>query len=148
MRYCVLLLELHRCDRRTLLFAVGKLGIFLRVKSCKESTSMSVFYSWASVTNASPNDAPATSSFWMVAASEDAFVACSNPWPQILHSLSYVDGNMATKPHHPSRVYTGFSAFLFCCVQASSSLMPHLIILLMVWTALQNKQSSEDCAGI
>lgn len=121
-------------QKETLVLAVGKWGIFLRVaKKLKKaaSTSMSVFYSWTSMTNASQNYAPDTSSFWTVAALEDAFVTITNPWPQILRSLSYVDGNMATKPHHPNRVYTGFSAFLFslsCCVEAFSFLMPHVII--------------------
>lgn len=70
---------------------------------------------------------------------------------EIFRSLSYVDGTMATKPQHPNRVYNGFSASLLslsCCVEAPSFLLPHLIILSMAWTALQNKQSFENWARI
>lgn len=95
-------------QEETLLPAVGKLGIFLKLAwKLKEvvSTGVSVFYSWTSMTNASPNYAPDTSLFWMLPPSEDAFVACSNPWPQILHSLTYLDGNMDTKSYHPSMFF-------------------------------------------
>lgn len=57
-------------QQETLLLAVGRLGIFLKLASkYKEvvSTGMPVFYSWTSMTNASPNYAPDTSLFWMVA---------------------------------------------------------------------------------
>ncbi len=139
-------------QEETLLLSGGRLGIFLKLAGkLKEVviTGMSVFCSWTSMTNASPNYATGTPWFWMVAPSEDAFVV----FPK----------TQTTNPPHPQfyrceyGTQTGFTlAFqphvqlqpLARCPKAPSFLTPYLIHLPMTWTALQNKQSSEYCVRI
>lgn len=94
--------------------------ISLEVERSGEFRYMSMFYPWPSMTNASSNYTPDTSSFTMWSPSEDASVSCLNSWPQILHRLCNITGNISTKPNQSKH-----GILLFLSVPAQPQLVAH-----------------------